>query len=204
MISREELRELAVVESPSGCAISFYYQPETPQDISRRREAILVKDMIREAQRGAARKGEGNRVREGMDRILAMVDQLQGPQAKVVFACAERDIWREFDVPARFERSHVFVNSRFHLGPLAIATLLDEPVCVVVADRERFRIFDYSGGELRELEHVIDDVPRKVRTDGFAGYNAGHIERYVENEQKKHFKKLAARLQEMNGSYSRF
>jgi len=204
MISREELRDLAAVESPSGCAISFYYQPETPQDVSHRREAILVKDMIREAQRGVERKGEGNRVREGMDRILAMVDQLQGPQAKVVFACAERDTWKEFDVPARFARSQIFVNARFHLGPLAAATLLDAPVCVVLADRERFRIFDYSSGELRELEHVIDDVPRKVRTDGFKGFDAGHAERHVENEEKKHFKKLAARLQELHGSYERF
>src|SRR5258706_6090368 len=97
MISREELRDLAAVESPSGCAISFYYQPETPQDVSHRREAILVKDMIREAQRGGERKGEGNRVREGMDRILAMVDQLQGPQARVGFACAGKDTWKEID-----------------------------------------------------------------------------------------------------------
>jgi peptide chain release factor subunit 1 len=206
MISREELKKLAEVESPKGCAISFYYQPETPQDVSHRREALQVKELVRDAQRRFERNGVGNHVRADLERILIMAEQLQGngDRARVVFACADQDIWREWDLPANFDRTRLFVNSRFHLGPLAAAVLSEKPVCVVLADREHFRIFDYSAGELREIEHVIDDIPRKVRTDGFGGYNAGHMERHVDNEAMRHFKKLAARLQEIRGPFECF
>ena len=51
MITREEIRHLAKIDSPTGCAISFYFQPQTPQDKSHREEAILMKDLVREAAR---------------------------------------------------------------------------------------------------------------------------------------------------------
>ena len=53
MITREEIRHLAKIDSPTGCAISFYFQPQTPQDKSHREEAILMKDLVREALRKA-------------------------------------------------------------------------------------------------------------------------------------------------------
>jgi hypothetical protein len=48
MITREEIRRLAQIESPSGCAISFYFQPQAPHDQSHREEVILVKDLVSE------------------------------------------------------------------------------------------------------------------------------------------------------------
>jgi len=36
MITREEIRQLAQFESPAGCAVSFYFQPQTPQNKSHR------------------------------------------------------------------------------------------------------------------------------------------------------------------------
>ena len=49
MISREELRQLASFESrrPDELAISFYFEPSTPQDKSHREEGILAKDLVR-------------------------------------------------------------------------------------------------------------------------------------------------------------
>ena len=51
MITREEIRRLAQVQSTEGGAISFYFQPQTPQNKSHREEAILVKDLVRDALR---------------------------------------------------------------------------------------------------------------------------------------------------------
>ena len=49
MIARDEIRELANFHSPETCALTFYYQPSTPQDRSHRSESILVKDVLRNA-----------------------------------------------------------------------------------------------------------------------------------------------------------
>ncbi len=46
MMTRDEIRELAsfqVDETKGACALSFYFQPDTPQDRSHRREAIVAK-----------------------------------------------------------------------------------------------------------------------------------------------------------------
>ena len=44
MITRDEIRELANFHSPETCALTFYYQPATPQDLSYRGESIMVKN----------------------------------------------------------------------------------------------------------------------------------------------------------------
>ena len=101
MISREEIRQLAQIESPSGCAISFYFQPETPQNKSHRQEAIMVKDLVRECLKRAERNGNHVALREDLGKILQIAEGLHGnhSRGKVIFACREQEIWRELDVP---------------------------------------------------------------------------------------------------------
>ncbi len=57
MITRKEIRDLAEFQSARGCAVTFYYQPDTPPNQSHRDEAILVKDLAREALREAEKAG---------------------------------------------------------------------------------------------------------------------------------------------------
>ena len=89
MISREELRQLAQVESPQGSAISFYFQPQPPQDKSHREEAILVKDLVREALRQAERDGNHLALREDLKRVLEIAESLHGNHShgKAILAC---------------------------------------------------------------------------------------------------------------------
>ena len=65
MITREEIRQLAQFESPAGCAISFYFQPQTPQNKSHREEAIMAKDLVRDALRKAERNGNHTPLQRG-------------------------------------------------------------------------------------------------------------------------------------------
>src|SRR5215469_16920798 len=100
MITREEIRQLAQIESPATCAVSFYFQPQTPQDQSHREEAILVKDLVRERMRKAERSGNHVAMREDLQKILGIAESLHGnhSRGKAIFACKAQGIWREFDV----------------------------------------------------------------------------------------------------------
>jgi peptide chain release factor subunit 1 len=51
MITREQIHELAQFEDPAGCALSFYFQPAAPRNKAHKEEAILTKDLAREALR---------------------------------------------------------------------------------------------------------------------------------------------------------
>ncbi|MGH9567924.1 MAG: hypothetical protein ACRD4I_18280, partial [Candidatus Angelobacter sp.] len=191
MITRQELRQLAHLESEEGCAISFYFQPQTPQDRSHRDETILVKDLVRDALRYAERNGNHEGVREDLQRMLAIAEGLRGnhSRGKVIFACRRNGIWRELDAPPRLGRSQIVVNSRFHLKPL-VAAYADAPsACIALVDREKARIFELQDETLREKPELeFGRMPHVGKSDGFEGYDGGHRERHVENEVQTRFK----------------
>jgi peptide subunit release factor 1 (eRF1) len=199
---RDELRTLAEAHSTEHSAITFYFQPETPQDRSHRGESIHIKDLVRDAQRKLERNGNSPKAREVLDKILRMSEELHGnhQKAKAIFAAPELGIWKEIEVPARLEKTQLHVNSRFYLKPLAASVANMPHVCVALIDREKARIFDYHMENLAEREVIVDDVPRQVKTDGFGGFKAGNIERSVDNEVMRHVKRVAERLLEIHGS----
>ncbi|MFB3916046.1 MAG: hypothetical protein ACE14M_04920 [Terriglobales bacterium] len=205
MITRENIAEIAQFESPEGCALTFYFQPWTPQNKSHREEAILVKDLVRNALREAEKQGRNGCARADLDRILAMSEHLQGNsgRAKAVFACGSKHFWREFDLPARLPATGLTVNRRFHLRPLtAIADVLPR-VCVALTARTTARIFDLWMDQITERERFVSELPRRGRSDGFIGYDAGHAERHVEHEAMHHLKKISERLKDTVDSYDR-
>jgi peptide chain release factor subunit 1 len=196
---REELQKLAEVESAESAAVSFYFQPDIPENRAHRSDVIRVKDVLRDARRELEQSGNNQYVRTALERIAAFAETLHenGTRTKAIFACLEKDVWREFELPAVIGNTQLVINSRFHLQPFAAAVLRAPHCCVLVLDRERARIFDLYLGAFSLREEIVDDVPRRVRTNGFAGYDAGHVERHVDNEVMRHLKRVADRLQEI-------
>jgi hypothetical protein len=214
MITREELRHLAQVESPDGCAVSFYFQPQTPQDQSHRVETIQVKDLVREALRQADRGKNHQVLRDDLQNILQVAEGLYGnhSRGKVILACGERGIWHALDLPPRLGRSQLKVDSRFHLRPLVAAQAGHVRTCIALVNRLKARIFEMNTRDMNTREmntgasHGGEDfrqrpdlefgpLPKTGRSDGYLGYEAGHRERHAENEIKSHFKLFAESLQ---------
>src|ERR1700740_3081436 len=152
MMTREDIRELAAFQADSdGCALSFYFQPRTPQNKSHKEEAILAKDLVRQALRETEKQGSNGSARADLDRILELAGNLRGNQdrAKAVFASSSRQIWREFDLPPLLPGTQLFVNRRFHLKPLAALLGTQAKLAVVLVDRQRGRFFDLRLDELK-------------------------------------------------------
>jgi len=201
MITREDIRELAQfrAEGDGQRALSFYFEPRTPQNKSHREEAILAKDLVRDALREAERNGKNAEVRSDLRRILELAEGLHGNQAraKAVFACGARGFWREFDLPSQLPSTQLFVNRQFHLKPLARLLGAQPRLCVALVDRHRARFFDLRLDALTEREALFRTLPaRQGRGDGYAGYDGGHAQRRVQDETMHHFKEVAGHLKE--------
>ena len=209
MITRENIRELANFESGDGCAISFFYQPAPPKDKSHREEAILLKDMVRDAIRETEKHGRNGSAKTDLERILEIAERLHGNggRAKAIFASSKNNFWREFDLPPRLTGTRVFVNNHFHLRPLtAIADVLPR-LLIVLVDKTKARFFELWMDEIHERENdrMANEITRRGRSDGFAGYEAGHAERHVENEAMHFYKEVADRMKELHESgFERF
>jgi peptide subunit release factor 1 (eRF1) len=192
-ITRTQVRELADFRDGEACAVSFYFQPSTPRNKAHKEDAIVIKDLAREAMRNLESKGKKDCGRSDIERIVQMTANLRsnGTHAKAIFACAARNIWREYDLQSRLPGTQLFVDQRFHIKPLAHLLGAFPRLGVVLVDRHRARIFDLCLGALTEREDFFQPLTRRGRSDGFNGYDAGHAERRVGDEARQHFKNVA-------------
>lgn len=203
MMTRNDIRELSKFRFDGGedCAFSFYFQPRAPRNKSHREEFIEAKDLVRKALHEMKEKspqkhnGGGNAI---LERILDVAGNLHGNRAhaKAVFACAQRHFWREFDLPPRLSHTQLFVGGHFLLRPLAELLGAQPRLGVVLVDRQRARLFDLRLEELTEREGLFRRLPWHGRSDGYAGYDAGHSERRLADETLHHLKLVADRLRE--------
>ncbi len=199
-LTREQIRELAGIHDINSCALTFYYQPSTPRNKAHKEDAILIKDLVREAQRNLETRTNGSKesARTDLDRIMRMISdfRMNGTHAKAVFACSSLGFWREYDLPPQLPATQIFVDRRFHLRPLARMLGAFPRLGIALVDRHRARLFELRLGELTEREDLFHPLPRRGRSDGFGGYDAGHAERRYEDEARQHFKNVAEALKE--------
>lgn len=198
-MTREQIRELATFEDQNACAVSFYFQPSTPRNKAHKEDTILIKDLAREAVRKLESKSTREGARSDIERIVRLSTELRsnGSHGKAVFACAGRNLWREYDLPPTLPGTHLFVDRHFHLKPVAHLLGASPLLAIVLVDKHRARIFDLRLGELTEREDLFHPLPRRGRSDGFAGYEGGHAQRRVEDEVRQHFKTIAENLRDL-------
>jgi peptide subunit release factor 1 (eRF1) len=197
-ITRDQIRELAAFEDNQSSAVTFYFQPSTPRNKAHKEEAILIKDLAREAlhnfeSRTRSSKDKKDFTGADIDRIVRLSGELRGngTHAKAVYACAAQNIWQEYDLPANLPATQLFVDRHFHLKPIAHLLGALPRLGVVLVDRHRARVFDLRLGELTEREGLFQSLSRKGRSDGYAGYDGGHAQRRVDDEVLHHFKAVA-------------
>jgi peptide subunit release factor 1 (eRF1) len=206
MITREQIHELAQFEDQSACALSFYLQPTAPRNKAHKEEAILTKDLVREALRHLEESSSGGKfkyesARADINRILRLSHDLQGARgngvhAKAVFACGTQGFWREYELPAQLPATELSLDRHFHLKPLAQLLGALPSLGIILVDRHRARLFDLRLGELNERMDFFHPLTRRGRSDGFMGYDAGHAERRVADETRQHFKLVAEVLKD--------
>lgn len=191
-MTREQIRELAEFEDEKCCALSFYFQPDTPRNKAHKEDAILIKDLARDAQRNLESKGKRDQARADLERVVQLSNELRsnGTHGKAVFACAARNFWREYDLPAHLPGTQLFFDRHFHLKPLAHLLGASPRLGVALVDRHRARLFELRLGELTEWEDMFRPVPHRTRTDR-AGIEGGHAQHRVEDEALHYFKNIA-------------
>jgi peptide subunit release factor 1 (eRF1) len=198
MVTRNEIRELAAFqadETKGACALSFYFQPDPPQDRSHRRETIVTKDVVKQVLKSAAASGKNGSLHADLDRVLDLATNLRWQsQGKAVFACSAQQFWREYELPPHVGATHIYLQPRFQLKPLAALLGAQPALCMAVIDRQRARFFDLRLDDLRERGAIVHMLSRNASSYGYNGYEGGHAERRVAEEALQHFKAVSERL----------
>ena len=197
-MTRDEIRELAAFqagETKGACALSFYFQPDPPQDRSHRREAIVAKDVVKQALKSIAPNGKNGPLHADLERVLDLATSLRGnARGRAVFACSAQNFWKEYELPPHLGATRIYLQPRFQLKPLAALLGAQPALSVAVVDRQRARFFDLRLDDLRERGAIVHMLSRNASSYGFNGYDAGHAERRVSEEALQHFKAVSERL----------
>jgi peptide chain release factor subunit 1 len=198
MMTRQEIRELAAFQSDpktGAYALSFYFQPEPPQDRSHRRESILAKDLVKQALKNANGTAKNSSLHADLERVMEVASRLPGQsRGRAIFACSAHKLWKEFDLPPRLGTTGIYLQPRLQLKPLAQLLGAQPNLCVAIVDRQRARFFDFRLDELKERGALVHLLSRSAANYGYQGYEAGHAERRIAEEALQHFKSVAERL----------
>ena len=195
MIASSVPRDLGSFWSDSGDALSIYFEPSPPSELAHREETTLAKERIQQAIGTFSRMQlvGSTAPRAFVRRAIETIADMEGNQgrAKVIFASARSNVWREFDLPGKFG-VRVDLGKSFTVAPL-LTQQSDQPrVAVLLADRDRARVLLLDGGEMTERDNILAFSTEKIRTAG--ARKSSRIERSKEDSVHKNLSSICSQL----------
>jgi peptide subunit release factor 1 (eRF1) len=106
-----------------------------------------------------------------------------------IFACSAHDLWEVITLPVPVH-SRVIINALPALGQLEAVVREDERIGVLLADRQRARMFVFQLGELQEHSERFDALPRQYDERGEK--ERGDVQHHVEALATQHLRNAAA------------
>lgn len=165
VISEAAIRELAGIRGGVAPITSCYLDVDgrrlvRHQDVERELDGVL---------RDARQRANGHRsVHDDLRRIEAFVKgglDRSATRGLAIFACAATDLWRVIELPKPV-RSCLVINHAPAVGQLESMVQEHEPIGVLLADKQRARLFVFELGQLVDRSELLDELPRDYDSRG--------------------------------------
>jgi len=188
VLSEAAIRELAGIRGEAGPITSCYLDVDgrrlvRQQDVEHELDSVL---------RGARQRANGyDSVHDDLRRIEAYVRgglDRRDTRGLAIFASSANDLWEVIELPVPV-RSQVVINTAPAVGPLESVVQDHEPIGVLLADRQRARLFVFELGRLVERSELIDELPRDYNARG--DRERGTPEHHVEELAHQHLRNAA-------------
>lgn len=189
MINRKQIIDLLQFKSDRHSVLSFYMGIGVFK-AQRKAYEIEAKDIMKKAVAEADLSGEDRKhVEEDAQRILNFIKMDFRGRAKglAIFASKAAGLWQVFRLPVTVPDRCVVGDMPFVLPVLKI---VDEGRrhCVVIADKEKARLFTVYLGEILERTEILDTVPGWHKQGGWA---QARFQRHIEDHVNRHLKNVA-------------
>jgi peptide chain release factor subunit 1 len=200
-ITEDAIRELAAFRGREAPVTTCYLDVDGRRFIRHldyQHELELLLKSGREQANGSASVADDFRriedyVKRGFDRAST--------RGLAFFSCSAHDLWEVVSVPVPV-RSSIVVNSAPAVGQLELLVQDYEPMGVLLADRQRARLFVFDMGELVERSELIDELPRDYDERGHSDQGHARERHHVEelaHQHLRHAAEVAFRLYQEHG-----
>jgi peptide subunit release factor 1 (eRF1) len=187
-ITEAAIRELAGIRGKKGPITSCYLDVDgrrlvRPVDVEQHLDAVL---------RTARGRANGHAsVHADLERIeryvRAGIDRSR-TRGVAIFSCQADDLWRVIELPVRVQ-SQVVINDYPAVGQLESVLQDHERIGILLADRQRARMFVFELGELVERSELFEALPRDY--DARGERERGDVQPHVDALANKHLKHAA-------------
>lgn len=160
-ITEERIRELAGFRADAAPVVTVYLDMDgrrTPKyaDVEARADRLLRRPIERYAGNGQPSVADDlrrvqQRLKEGFDRSRT--------RGVAVFASGPAGLWEVVELPVPV-RDQVVVNATPHVRQLELVVDQSERFGVLLADRQRARMFVFEQGELIDRSELFEQLPR--------------------------------------------
>ncbi len=195
-VTRDDLLALATLCDPRATAVSFGFGHMAAPDESHREEVIAIKGLIQQAIAHFDPEAVPVALSKDLDQVLGVAEEIRRNPARLrlVFACSDQDVWREFDLPSTGRLSFLHLARRFYLAPLMRALQSLAPYCVAIIESGKARALVVRGMEIQEVTQslAIEELRQPV-DDPRVGWSKHVLQGRTEHE-KAYFKNLSQRL----------
>lgn len=188
VLTEAAIRELAGIRGEVAPITSCYLDVDgrrlvRHQDVEHELEGML---------RGARQQANGHAsVHDDLRKIEAFVrgglDRSE-TRGLAIFACSAANLWEVIELPVPV-RSKVVINHVPAVGQLESVVQEHEPIAVLLADRQRARLFVFEMGRLAERTELIDELPRDYDQRGMR--ERGTPEHHIEELAHQHLRHAA-------------
>lgn len=191
VITEAAIRELASIKGERAPITSCYLDVDGRR-IARHRDLqhevdVLLKDALARSDGEASVRSDVQRIEEY---VRGDLDRSR-TRGLAIFSCSADRLWEVIELPIAVH-SRVVINHVPAVGQLESVLREHEPIGVLLADRQRARMFVFELGELVERSELFEAVPRDTDARGErdrGGDHAGALE-----EQTQHHLRNAAHV----------
>jgi len=193
---RSDIETLAKFESQGDLVTSFYLDTDKGRR-SKKEIQVTLKNMLNGAESQVKAMDIAKEKKESLLRDLDFASTrgaqvLNGGNAAglAAFACSLQDFRLPLELP-HGPRDRVVFDSTFYVRPLDAILDKYKRICVLLLGRREAKWYEVFMEDIRLLNDLLSDVPKRVKEGGYEGYESKRIERHIDSHVQEHFKKAA-------------
>jgi peptide chain release factor subunit 1 len=187
-LTQDVIRSLAGLRAQATPVVSLYLDVDGRRFVRPRDYELHLDHLLKEA---AGHTNGHKPAATDLERIESFVKgglDRSRTRGLAIFSCADQDLWQVFHLPVPV-RNQLVVNATPHVRQLE--TVVDEyqRFGVLLADKQRARMFVFELGELVDKSELFDQLPR--HEDDKGDWDRDHVRDHSAAHAHKHLKRSA-------------
>lgn len=191
VIDEDTVRQLASVRFPSAPVTSCYLDVDGSRFISHQDYGQHLSQIVRAA-RAEVNGDHSDSVEADFERFERWVKggfDRSGVKGLAMFSCSAEDWWHEVPLPVPV-RDQIVINRSPYVRQLEWIVQRYERFGLLLADRQRTRIFVFELGQLVERSELFDQLPR--HDDDGGEWDKDHVQDHADAAAAAHLRHAAA------------